>query len=690
MTSKFSSAHFRSEQRNSSSDAHSHQQRRRSRSRSPKRYNNNPDESTSQQWNDNARERNDWDRHRDYRPNNTFNRERDARNGRRSRSPRRDHSKQQDRDNHRDRPYDQRRSHGNQQSSPYNQKNNSIQPKQVHKAGQNGAATNASAKIPHPIAAQKVEQKIVEQEEEEEVDDEELDLLLMTPAERAEKQGKELQDKTRKLQQLLNQVPAQDNSNQSNSDEKYHNQADAPAAENFESTVSTVKVETINNGYNIAANSKSPNFQSILSASSNPPINLAEDDLDMFSDGPIPESAPSPINSTTNNMNDISVVEQQSTAISSHPSRMLDVWTDSEGYYKYRLGDIIIDPNNNRSYQVCGMQGSGAFSTVLRVKQSMDAAHSTLSPADYVIKVFRNREVMHKAGMKEVEMLTRLLATDPHNRSKHIIALISHFRHRGHLCLVFEAASLDLRKLIRNLGSVGLSISGVQLYVKQLFTALKHMKKHSIIHTDLKPDNILVYDNVNSIAICDFGSALSVETDRLDVTPVLGSRFYCAPEVMLGLAYSYPIDLWSIGCCLYELYTGKILFSGSSNNEMLYKQQEIRGKIPNKMIKKGQFAAEHFDLNDANTSFLLHKRDPHSEQILIERIPFTPRPNKEVFTMLKQHSNPNLLRNEAEMKKLRQLSDCIEACCTIDVSKRLTVEELLQHPFLTGQSKQQY
>lgn len=64
---------------------------------------------------------------------------------------------------------------------------------------------------------------------------------------------------------------------------------------------------------------------------------------------------------------------------------------------------------------------------------------------------------------------------------------------------------------------------------------------------------------------------------------------------MLGMPYDYSIDMWSIGCTLYEMYTGKILFTGDSNNQMLKSIMEIRGKMPPKTYKKGELADSHFD-----------------------------------------------------------------------------------------------
>lgn len=55
---------------------------------------------------------------------------------------------------------------------------------------------------------------------------------------------------------------------------------------------------------------------------------------------------------------------------------------------------------------------------------------------------------------------------------------------------------------------------------------------------------------------------------------------------VLGLSYDHPMDIWSVGCCLFELYSGKVLFPGRSNNDMLRFHMELKGPFPKKMLRK--------------------------------------------------------------------------------------------------------
>lgn len=110
------------------------------------------------------------------------------------------------------------------------------------------------------------------------------------------------------------------------------------------------------------------------------------------------------------------------------------------------------------------------------------------------------------------------------------------------------------------LPSQGLSLGLIRRFAVQILVSLKFLRSLHIIHCDLKPENILLKQpNRSAVKVIDFGSSC-LEDERLYT--YIQSRFYRAPEVILGLPYSTAIDMWSLGCILAELYTGYPIFPG--------------------------------------------------------------------------------------------------------------------------------
>lgn len=94
-------------------------------------------------------------------------------------------------------------------------------------------------------------------------------------------------------------------------------------------------------------------------------------------------------------------------------------------------------------------------------------------------------------------------------------------------------------------------------------------------HRDLKPENILLSTTCPEqplrVCLCDFGFAKNLQSAHAlgSHTSYVATRWYRAPEQLLGLPYNSTVDIWALGCCLYEMYTGQALFQGDTSLAML-------------------------------------------------------------------------------------------------------------------------
>jgi serine/threonine-protein kinase PRP4 len=117
---------------------------------------------------------------------------------------------------------------------------------------------------------------------------------------------------------------------------------------------------------------------------------------------------------------------------------------------------------------------------------------------------------------------------------------------------------------------------------------------------------------------------------------------------------------------LYELYTGKILFPGKTNHHMLKLFMDLKGKFPHKMLRKARFASEHFD---DHLEFVDREMNSITGKETVHRV--STQSIRDLRSMLIAHSP----KNAPEM---------LDKCLALTPDKRLTVSEVLRHPFITG------
>lgn len=241
---------------------------------------------------------------------------------------------------------------------------------------------------------------------------------------------------------------------------------------------------------------------------------------------------------------------------------------DERGDYKVVVGDHLAF-----RYEVLGQLGKGSFGQVLRCRD-----HKTGQVL--AVKIIRNKKRFHHQALVEVKLLVYIRRHDS-AESTNIVHLKESFYFRHHLCITFPLLSINLYEFIRNNNFRGVSLGLIRRFAIQLLTSLRFMHKHKVVHCDLKPENILLRQpNKSGIRVIDFGSSCF---ENETVYTYIQSRFYRSPEVILGLKYGMPIDMWSFGCILAELFAGLPIFPGEDEAEQLACIMEIFGPPPKHM-----------------------------------------------------------------------------------------------------------
>lgn len=318
-------------------------------------------------------------------------------------------------------------------------------------------------------------------------------------------------------------------------------------------------------------------------------------------------------------------------------------------------------------YLIKGLLGKGSFGQVA------EAYDETLQEK-VAIKVIKNKTAFRNQARIEIKLLEEMNRSDPRDNF-HIVRLLRTFEHRNHLCLVFEYLSYNLYDLIRNTQFRGISLNLIRKFAQQIVHSLLFLgsPEISIIHCDLKPENILLKNpKRTAIKLIDFGSSCHVGKTMY---PYIQSRFYRSPEVLMGLPYDNAIDMWSLGCILYELHTGNPIFNGHSEKDQVMKITEVFGLPPTEMLEKGKKSHQYFKRNASEKWERVAGKKPYMS-LKGRRLKDSlgtyiggPRGRRKNET---GHTPEDYLRFEDLLNKLLEW----------DPAKRMTPKEALAHPFL--------
>lgn len=248
----------------------------------------------------------------------------------------------------------------------------------------------------------------------------------------------------------------------------------------------------------------------------------------------------------------------------------------NNGGYDDDQGSYIHVPHDHLAYryEVLKVIGKGSFGQVVKAFDHKTQTHVAL-------KMVRNEKRFHRQAAEEIRILEHLRKQDK-DSTMNVIHMLENFTFRNHICMTFELLSMNLYELIKKNKFQGFSLPLVRKFAHSILQCLDALHKNRIIHCDLKPENILLKQQGRSgIKVIDFGSSC-YEHQR--VYTYIQSRFYRAPEVILGSRYGMPIDMWSLGCILAELLTGYPLLPGEDEADQLACIIELLGMPAQKLL----------------------------------------------------------------------------------------------------------
>ncbi|XP_024031645.1 serine/threonine-protein kinase AFC3 isoform X2 [Morus notabilis] len=342
---------------------------------------------------------------------------------------------------------------------------------------------------------------------------------------------------------------------------------------------------------------------------------------------------------------------------------------DREGHYVFNLGE-----NLTPRYKILSKMGEGTFGRVLECWDRQTKQY-------VAIKVVRSIRKYRDAAMIEVDVLQLLAKQD--KGSSGCVQIRNWFDYRNHICIVFEKLGPSLFDFLKRNKYQPFPLDLVREFGRQLLESVAYMHDLRLIHTDLKPENILLvsseyvklpgYKRVSTeemqyrflpkssaIKLIDFGSTAF---DNQNHSSIVSTRHYRAPEVILGLGWSYPCDMWSIGCILVELCSGEALFQTHENLEHLAMMERVLGPLPEHMVQRANRGAEKYFKRGARLNW---------PEGAVSR--------ESIRAVKKLDCLKDLVSRHVDSSR-SSLADLLHGLLKYDPSERLTARQALDHPF---------
>eukprot|EP00117_Sycon_ciliatum_P039827 scpid42361/ scgid29366/ Mitogen-activated protein kinase 9; JNK-55; Stress-activated protein kinase 1a; Stress-activated protein kinase JNK2; c-Jun N-terminal kinase 2 len=316
---------------------------------------------------------------------------------------------------------------------------------------------------------------------------------------------------------------------------------------------------------------------------------------------------------------------------------------DVKCFYSSQVGETLFTVPDR--YQSLKTIGSGAQGVVV---EAVDEWRKRKVAIKKMSKPFQNVTYAKRAFREMV-----LLRLVHHKNIIHLLDLFTpatNLEEFSDLYLVMELMDANLCRVV----NVDLDHERMSFLLYQMLCGINHLHAADIIHRDLKPSNIVVKTDC-TLKILDFGLARAADEGFM-MTPYVVTRYYRAPEVILGMPYRQNVDVWAIGCIFAELVKGQILFPGTDHIDQWHQITRLCG---------------------TPTHDLLQRLRP-SVRMYVES-----RPNESGFSFMEIFPD-DVFPMETEQDKIKtaQARDLLSKMLVIDPDKRVSIKDALRHPYV--------
>ncbi|KAK9385779.1 kinase-like domain-containing protein [Lipomyces mesembrius] len=221
---------------------------------------------------------------------------------------------------------------------------------------------------------------------------------------------------------------------------------------------------------------------------------------------------------------------------------------------------------SSSQYQQLEKLGEGTYATVYKGRNRTTGELVALKEIN-----LDSEEGTPSTAIREISLMKEL-------KHENVVPLYDVIHTENKLNLVFEYMDKDLKKYMDSRGDHGaLDYSTIKSFMHQLLQGIAFCHDNRVLHRDLKPQNLLI-NNKGQLKLADFGLARAFGIPVNTFSNEVVTLWYRAPDVLLGSrTYSTSIDMWSAGCIMAEMYTGRPLFPGTTNEDQLQKIFRLMG-----------------------------------------------------------------------------------------------------------------